>query len=252
MKGRAVARDGWIEQAEAGAWVHARRWPCRMDLAVTAPVSARAGRRLARAIRQDMWRLLRDLRGFSPLVRVSALPDGAMVTAGGQLDAPWPRAATMARLSDLLADPARQARWRNWAGTILLAVMPLGVGAQESTAAVPPSDGASLQIAGAPSGVVYTVQDLRIEPQAAAEPLARVRLIAPDLANVRFATIEANFQWICETLALPWLARAGQTAAQVVVSMAAEPLDLGAIRPDITQYFEIFRPSGDRCIWEVF
>lgn len=252
MKGRAVAGDGWIEREEAGgAWVHARRLPCRMDLAVTAVVPARAGRRLARAIRADMWRALQGLRGFAPLVRVSPAGEGAEVTAGGQIDAPWPRAATRARLADLLADPVLQARWRGWAGLLaaLLIALPAatGVVAQEAALAEP--------VAGVPSGLVMTLQDIIIEPNDGAA-VARFRFVVPDLATVEFGQVEADFPWLCETLALPRLAQDGQAAAQVIVSLASAAIAFGETAPDVTQYFEVFRPvseaGGDRCIWEVF
>lgn len=239
-----MARDGWIERDEGGgAWVHARRLPCRMDLTVTATVPARAGRRLARAIRQDMWRALRDLRGFSPLVRVVAAGDAASVTAGGQIDAPWPRAATVARLTALLADPALQARWRGLAGLLVLALLPQAALAQ---------DVAPEPVSGSPSGLSLLLQEVLIELQAEGASLARFRLVAPDLSTVEFARVEPDFPWLCETFALPRLAKEGQAVAQVIISIASAPIPFGETTPDVTQYFEVFRPEGDRCIWEVF
>ncbi len=252
MKDGIVARNGWIEcEEDGGGWVHARRLPSRMDLSVCVAVAARPGRRLARAIRQDMWRALRDLRGFSPVVRVTAAGDVAQVTAGGQIDAAWPRAATEARLAALLADPAHVARWRAWAGVMLLGLLPFSAMAQV-VAPVPPPE----VVAGAPSGLALVLQEVLVEPQAEGAPWVRFRLVAPDLGTVDFAQVEADFPWLCERFALPRLAQDGQVAAQVIISMASEPVPFGETVPEVIQYFEVFRPvsepGGDRCIWEVF
>ena len=108
--------DHWHKVEEAGALVVARRWPLRWDLGVVRVLPAMGSRaRLARQVRQDMWRALRDLRGFQPAVRVARKPEGMEVIAGGQVDGPLPRAHAEAAIAAVLDCPERQARWARWA-----------------------------------------------------------------------------------------------------------------------------------------
>lgn len=114
--GRAVRlRGGWTACREGQTYTLARRWPARFDLSAQArfPMVGRA--RLAQQIRQDLWRSLKHLRGFSPVVQISVTGPDLEVTAGGQMDCSAP-AGTEERISDLLHDPVRRARWLTWAG----------------------------------------------------------------------------------------------------------------------------------------
>ncbi len=109
------SRDGWHEHREGGSYVLARHWPPRFDIEATAEFPPVSAARLARQVRQDMWRELQHLRGFSPVVGVDATEDAIMLRAGGRTIRPIP-AGTAARLHDLLHDPRRRARWIAWAG----------------------------------------------------------------------------------------------------------------------------------------
>lgn len=73
---------------------------------------------LAHEIRKDLWRALRDLRGFSPVVRVDPTGAGVRVRAGGEITGGghWPRAATEAAIDAVLGDPHKRARWIAHAG----------------------------------------------------------------------------------------------------------------------------------------
>ena len=242
----AAMRERWIEiEEEGGALVHARRWPCRFDLAVTVRFAVEEGqglsrRRLARAVRQDMWRALQKLRGFAPAVRVTPVAGGVEVVAGGQVEPRWPRALTEAQLSEVLTDPARQARWLTWAAAMVLALLPQVSDAQES-------------IEGAPSGLAMTLYEFLLEPQDTGAVWARFRLVAPDLGQgADFARVEPDFPWFCETQALPRLKAAAAEADVAVISLSSELIPFGDIAPEIVQFFEAFRLEGDRCIWEVF
>lgn len=92
----------------------ARRLPARFDVSARAEFPAVSPSRLARQIRQDMWRALQNVRGFSPVVRVERGDVGLVVTAGGQ--ASKPIAPTLEhRIAEILGDTSRRARWINWA-----------------------------------------------------------------------------------------------------------------------------------------
>ena len=92
-----------------------RQLPPRLELAVQCVLPRVDPVRLAHQIRQDLWRALRNVRGFSPVIRLDPVPDGWAVTAGGR--APGPVAnAVYSRAASVLEDPANRARWVRHAG----------------------------------------------------------------------------------------------------------------------------------------
>ncbi|MCD1625486.1 MAG: hypothetical protein ACU0B7_06145 [Paracoccaceae bacterium] len=126
-----VAEDARITRQ--GAWhlvrdgevlTLSRHLPARFDVSASLVLQGQGrgvGRaRLAHQVRQDVWRRLRDLRGFRPVVRVVRAGDSMHLTAGGALQGGVPAAALRLRveamLYDLLSDPARQSRWLRHAG----------------------------------------------------------------------------------------------------------------------------------------
>ncbi|WP_299928036.1 hypothetical protein [uncultured Pelagimonas sp.] len=115
-KGNHKSRQSWHELREGSQLTLTRHLPARFDVsAETTLPPARRGR-LARQIRQDLWRELRGLRGFSPVVVIVATEEGVKVTAGGQF---LVRGAVPTNLSTkiqaLLDSPAHRARWLSWA-----------------------------------------------------------------------------------------------------------------------------------------
>lgn len=103
-------RRRWHIVEEGATLTVSRAWPPRFDLVVEARFPDVRRLRLAHQIRQDMWRTLRDLRGFRPVVAITRDGDGVTVRAGGAVCAPVP-ATAHDRLARLLADPARRRRW---------------------------------------------------------------------------------------------------------------------------------------------
>nr|WP_053079072.1 hypothetical protein [Puniceibacterium sp. IMCC21224] len=93
----------------------ARHLPARFDIsAETRLPPARRGR-LAMQIRQDLWRKLRGLRGFSPVIQICAECEGVHVRAGGRLMVGSTPAGTVEKIDALLNDPVLRARWMRWA-----------------------------------------------------------------------------------------------------------------------------------------
>jgi hypothetical protein len=181
------------------------------------------------------------------------------------VDARWPRAETEARLAALLADRASRARWRRWSGLDAVAALLLAVGlslavpgagpvaAQGAPVPAPEVMAPGTAVTGLPSGLALTLQEVLLEPQEGGATWARFRFLAPDLAgDTPFARVEPDFPHLCETVALPALAGAGQSASQIVISLSAAAVPFGQSDPAVVQYFEAFRPEGARCIWEVF
>ena len=116
-------RNAWLVRREGAVLTLARHWPARFDLSASTLFPRGAAglsrARLAHQLRQDAWRLLQGLRGFSPVVRIERSEDALRVTVGGTLaHLPAPVARAEARLSDLLADPAHRARWMRHAGGV--------------------------------------------------------------------------------------------------------------------------------------
>lgn len=119
-------QGGWYLHRSGAVLLLARRVPARFDLAVRLVLDGigQGGSRaaLAHQMRQDIWRGLRHLRGFWPVVRIERREDALLVTAGGALDggavahhrAGIQRAEAL--LHDLMTDPARHKRWLHHAG----------------------------------------------------------------------------------------------------------------------------------------
>ncbi|MBL4811225.1 MAG: hypothetical protein JKX69_02440 [Rhodobacteraceae bacterium] len=119
----AVQRQGgWFVLRGDGALTLARQLPPRFDVAAQTcfalpPGAAVSRQRLAQQIRQDLWRALRGLRGFSPVVRVVRAGDLLKVMAGGRVAArKFPKAETERQIAALLAAPKQRARWLRCAG----------------------------------------------------------------------------------------------------------------------------------------
>lgn len=111
-----MRRNGWHILREDGAVTLARRLPVRFDLRVEADLPEAANpARIAHQVRQDIWRSLRHLRGFAPVVRAARTATGLHLTAGGQIMAPCDRAAAQACIAEVLADHRNRARWLRWA-----------------------------------------------------------------------------------------------------------------------------------------
>ncbi|WP_299687683.1 hypothetical protein [uncultured Tateyamaria sp.] len=100
----------WHILREAGGLTLARQLPPRFDFAVRTTLGPGHALRLAHQIRQDLWRALQSLRGFSPVVRLAPNGTGWDVTAGGRAlgVVPAPQIATAQAVLD---HPQNRARW---------------------------------------------------------------------------------------------------------------------------------------------
>jgi len=90
----------------------ARRSPVRWDVAVQTVLTGCADRNraaIAHQVRQDIWRALARVRGFSPIVEVTRSGSDMQVRAGGRLDASAPDLT--ARIAGVLNQPTARARW---------------------------------------------------------------------------------------------------------------------------------------------
>ncbi len=111
-----MTRNRWHILRDGNVLTLARRVPVRFDLRACTHLPEGSRLRVAQQIRQDLWRALRTLRGFAPVVRVERVADGLNVTAGGQVSGMFSRAVVEAQVAEILNDPANRARWSRWAG----------------------------------------------------------------------------------------------------------------------------------------
>ena len=101
---------GWHVARRGDTFALSRRLPVRWDVEARAVLPDLGRRRLAHAVRQDMWRMLQDVRGFAPAVEVTRLANGCAVRAGGAVAGRVP-ASMAGRIAALLADPVQRAKW---------------------------------------------------------------------------------------------------------------------------------------------
>lgn len=100
---------GWHIVRGAEGLTLARQLPARFDVQAEARLPWGSPTRYAQQIRQDLWRLLQNLRGFSPVIRLDATENGWRVTAGGRvMRSP---AGLAHRIDGFLNDPAYRTRW---------------------------------------------------------------------------------------------------------------------------------------------
>lgn len=109
-----MSRDRWHMRTVDGLTVHARHWPPRFDVEAETLLPSAHPKRLAQQVRQDLWRALQGLRGFSPVVTVEPADGGLRVRAGGRIAGRAP-SGTADIIQTVLNDPARQNRWLRWA-----------------------------------------------------------------------------------------------------------------------------------------
>ncbi|SPF78325.1 hypothetical protein [Pseudoprimorskyibacter insulae] len=113
-----MSRARWHILSEPGRYTLARHLPPRFDVVAEAIFPPADPARLAQQIRQDLWRLLQRLRGFSPVVQVSATEGGLIVRAGGRsmVAQTYPKEIE-SQIQTLLQDPQHRLRWLAWAKT---------------------------------------------------------------------------------------------------------------------------------------
>ncbi len=107
-----------------------------------------------------------------------------------------------------------------------------------------------------PSGQPITFSDV-IWGEAGPEGVTvRFRFVAPriqrDLGVMTFIEAEADMAHLCETYVLPRIAAPGPEVSQIVISLSDRKVAFGEAAPDVTQFFEAYRPEAGTCIWEGF
>lgn len=100
-----------------------------------------------------------------------------------------------------------------------------------------------------PSGISVGLFDVILEQEI---PTARFRFLAPQIQedSFDFAAVADDFQYLCDNVVRPALAKNDWTEGDIVISYSAAELPFGEIAPDIRQFFQPFRLTADGCQWE--
>lgn len=104
-----------------------------------------------------------------------------------------------------------------------------------------------------PSGQPLELQEVLVDDMGG-ETWVRFRFIAPEIArdtgSVGFDEAAPDMSFLCDGLAVPYLAEYDLTAQVVVISLADRETEFGTPDPEATQFFEAYRVSDNTCIWE--
>lgn len=106
-----------------------------------------------------------------------------------------------------------------------------------------------------PSGQSVQLFEVLID-EVGGEDWLRFRFLAPDLgvenAAPSFEAAQADFQFLCGTVALPYMAEYDLKAEVVVISLLDRPVPFGETDQEATQLIEAFRVDTGTCQLEGF
>ena len=106
-----------------------------------------------------------------------------------------------------------------------------------------------------PSGQSVTLNEVLID-EVNAQSWLRFRFLAPQIAratgDITYADAEADFAYLCETVARPYLVEFDLSPDIVVITLMDRAVPFGEADGQATQFIEAFRIDGDTCIWEAF
>lgn len=101
---------GWHITKKDGQVTVSRQLPARFDVVAQTQLAGGNAVRIATQIRQDLWRALQGVRGFSPVVQITAVDGQLNVQAGGRVMGKV-TANLKAEISAVLDKPKNRARW---------------------------------------------------------------------------------------------------------------------------------------------
>lgn len=106
-----------------------------------------------------------------------------------------------------------------------------------------------------PSGQPVMLQDI-LQDETPGALWMRFRFLAPLITPQETGVAQdqsfEDMAFLCDRFAIPYLEKYALSAERIVISFADQAVEFGVANPQATQFFEIFRPENDRCIWEAF
>ena len=115
MHQKTIKRGNWFEIYDGPCFTLARRLSARFDISREISMPLMSAPRLARQIRQDIWRKLQSIRGFLPVVEITHRGAHLHIRAGGELACPAPFERSGDRIFDVLSNRDNQRRWAGFA-----------------------------------------------------------------------------------------------------------------------------------------
>ena len=100
----------WHILRQDGCLTLSRQLPVRFDVAARTDLPLADPLRVAHQIRQDLWRAVQNIRGFSPIVTVTRSEGTLHITAGGRVEGAVSRTLSD-RIQAVLDDPDKRSRW---------------------------------------------------------------------------------------------------------------------------------------------
>jgi hypothetical protein len=88
MHQKTIKRGNWFEIYDGPCFTLARRLPARFDISREISMPLMSAPRLARQIRQDIWRKLQSIRGFLPVVEITDSRGAFTHTGRGRVGMP--------------------------------------------------------------------------------------------------------------------------------------------------------------------
>lgn len=110
-----MSRTPWHIHRDGPRLTVSRHVPAVLDICAETQLPDAGRLAVAQQIRQDMWRALRDVRGFSPVVEVTRQDSGLHIRAGGRVAGRAPHVLN-ARVQDVLDNAKNRQRWVRHAG----------------------------------------------------------------------------------------------------------------------------------------
>ena len=106
-----------------------------------------------------------------------------------------------------------------------------------------------------PSGQTVELNEVLVDA-VGDESWLRFRFVAPEISRqeggVSHADAEADFQALCDAVALPYMSEFNLEADVVIISLMNRIVPFGSADPDATQFFEAFRVGTGACVWDAF
>lgn len=140
---------------------------------------------------------------------------------------------------------AASGTWATGTGALALAAATLAGHALRAEAAIE-----------VPSGQEVTFIEMIADAPGPDGLAYRFRFLAPAIAksggSIDAETALDDMAALCEGFALARLSNVGPMPSQIIISLSDRMVPFGEPAPDVTQFFEAFRPEGGTCVWEGF
>ncbi|NNE52400.1 MAG: hypothetical protein HKN30_08350 [Sulfitobacter sp.] len=104
-----------------------------------------------------------------------------------------------------------------------------------------------------PSGQPVQLHEVLID-DLGEETWLRFRFIAPRISReadgIGYEAAADDMDHLCQSLVLTYMQDFELEGDMIVVSLSDRPVEFGQADPDVTQFFEAYRPVDNTCIWE--